>query len=225
MATFQISGQVGPAPAADGASPNIRQGRDGEIVSADSIARFAEATRRRKTFSGMTGAGGTTIVAANNSPIAAAAATILSLYNPGNSGVDLHVLKASISLISGTPSNGAFVWNIGYGNVITATQNNGGVAGAPGVCNYASGINPAAKVFTQTPLTGSLLQALLRPFDAAVVFAGPITAATPVVNFVDKVDGDIVLPPGGLLSIASPGTGTTQSIVAGIEWMEIGAQA
>jgi hypothetical protein len=222
MATFQISGQVGPATAQDGAAPNIRQGRDGEIITADAIARFAEGTRRKKTFSGMTSAAGTTIVAANNTPIAAAAASIISLYNPIGSGVDAHLLRSWLEAISGTPAAGAFVYNVAFNQTITATQNNQGTAGLMPSCNYISGVTGACKVFVQTATTGSTLQALFKPIGASL-FAAAI-AATTAVNFEDKVDGDIVLPPGGLISIASPGTGTTVIVAAGFEWMEIGAQ-
>jgi len=216
-----VSGQVGPVPAADGSQTLIRQGRDSETIVADYVARFAEATRRRKTFSGTTAIAGTTIVAANNHPIAAAAASAISLYNPLGSGVDLHILQAFLIAVSGTPGAGMFVWDVAFNQTITAVQNNNGTAGVMPVCNYASGITGAGKIFTQTALTGSGAQVLLRPY--AAFFGGAVGATTPGL-YVDNVDGGIILPPGGLASIASPATGTTFVVGMGIEWAEIGAQ-
>jgi hypothetical protein len=221
--SIEIKGQVGPQPAADGSNPEMRQGRDSEVITADAVARFSEATRRRKTFCGMTAVTGTTIVAANVSPVAAAAASILSLYNPLGSGVDLHLLASYLSAISGTMPAGAFVYNIAYNQAVTATQNNGGTAGATSVCTYGSGAAGVGRVFTQTALTGSVgAQTLLRPIGASWFAA--VLAASTVANFTDAIDGAIVLPPGGLLSIAAPAAGTTVVMVAGFEWMEIGAQ-
>src|SRR6266404_3206155 len=216
-----VNGQVGPVPAADGTQPLLRQGRDDEIITADYVGRFSEATRRRKTFSGTTAIAGTTIVAANNHPIAAAAASAISLYNPLGSGVDLHILQAILIAVSGTPGVGMIVWDVAFNQTITAVQNNNGTAGAPPVCNYASGVAGAGRIFTQTALTGSTAQVLLRPFPGAA--AGTIAASSPD-EFIDNVDGGIILPPGGLASIATPATGTTFIVGAGITWMEIGAQ-
>lgn len=217
-----VNGQVGPVVGGDGAQTLLRQGRDAEVITADALARFSEGTRRRKTFSGTTAIAGTTIVAANNHPIAAAAATMISLHNPLGSGVDAHVLQGLLVGVSGTPGVGMIVWDVAYNQTVTAVQNNNGTAGSMPVCNYASGVTGVCKVFTQTALTGSGAQVLLRPFAGG--FFGGALAATTFDAYVDNVDGGVVLPPGGLISIATPATGTTFVVGAGITWMEIGAQ-
>lgn len=219
---IEVKGNVGPVVGADGSENVIRLGRDSEAVTADAVPRFSEATRRRYTFSGMTLVAGTTIVAANVTPVAAAAASMISLWNPMGSGKDLHLVRANICGISGTPGVGQWVYNIAYNQVLMATQNNQGVAGTMPMCTYGSGVTGAGKIFTQTALTGATAQALFKPCGFS--FFGGAVAATTNVNYVDNIDGAIVLPPGGLISLAAPLIGTTFVVAGGFDWMEIGAQ-
>lgn len=216
-----IQGRVGPIQTTDGAEDAMRIGKDGSQIVCDGHGRYYEATSRGRVFSGMTAPGGTTGVAANNTPIAAAAASILTVYNPLNSGVNLEILKAWLNFVSGTPAAGAYVYNYAFAQNITATQNNGGTAGAMPQANIAQGGSSAGRIFTQTALTGGVgAQVLLRPFGASL-FAAAIGGTTPQLNFLDLVDGEIVLPPGALLSIAAPGTGTSVIVVAGFTWQEV----
>lgn len=211
--------RVGPVVAGDGNEEALRAGRDGGLVVNEGRPRFAEYAARGLVFAGMTAVAGTTVVAANNSPIAAAAATVLSLYNPIGSGVDLELLKAWLNHISGTPAAGAWVYNVMYNQTITAAANNGGTAGATPVSSFGQQ-SPSGRIFTQTALTGGVnAQVLYRPFGSAQ-FAGALAATTPGQAVYDPIDGEIVLPPGGLLSIASPGTGTTHIVAAGLCWLE-----
>lgn len=216
-----IEGVVGPpGPKSDGVEEALRLCKDLSAGVSHTNGRYYENTSRGKVYTAMTSAAGTTIVAANVTPVAAAAATIISLYNPLNSGVNVQILKAWLNFISGTPGAGAFVYNVAYGQNITAIQNNLGVAGQGAMSNLPSGQVGVAKTYVQTALTGGVgAQLLLRPFGASL-FAAAIAGTTPQLNFLDLVDGDIVLPPGALLSIAAPATGTTVLVVAGIEFQE-----
>lgn len=220
--SIEIEGMVGPVASADGSNPALRQGRDAETITADAIPRFSESTRRAATFTGMTVVAGTTIVAANVTPVAAAAASMISLWNPIGSKKDLHLIRSFINGISGTPGVGAWVYNVAFNQTITAVQNNQGVAGLMPVCTYGSGVTGVGKVFTQTALTGATLQALFKGIGFSL-FGGAL-AATTAVNYVDQIDGAIVLPPGGLLTLAPPLIGTTLVVAGGFDWMEIGAQ-
>jgi hypothetical protein len=218
--TFE--GVVGPTgPRSDGVEEAIRLGKDCSAVVSHGNGRYYEPTSRGKVYTAMTSAAGTTIVAANVTPVAAAAATILSIYNPLNSGVNAQVLKTWLNFISGTPGAGAFVYNVAYGQNITAIQNNQGSAGLGAMSNLPSGATGAVKTYVQTALTGGVAaQQLMRPMGASL-FAAAIAGTTPALNFLDLVDGDLVLPPGALLSIAAPAVGTTVLVVAGIEYQEV----
>lgn len=202
----------------EGVGIDSRATKNGATVVADAGGQFGEATSRGEVFTVMGAVVGTTIVAAHVSPIAGAAATPLSLYNPIGSGKNLEVLKAHLLPISGTPGVGSFVWNIAYNQTITATPNNMAVAAALPVCNLPGASVSVAKGYTATALTGSTAQVAIGPITT--FFGGAIAATTPITPDV-VVDGMIVVPPGGLLSIAAPATGTTFVIGLGITYREV----
>lgn len=208
-------GRVGELPGADGSPQAMRLDPLGSATVADARARYAELCRRGRVFATQTAVVGTTVVAGNVSPIAAAAASVLSVYNPADSGVVLEVIKGWLSFISGTPGVGVWMWNGGPTSTISATAN------AVAQSQKLSTSPGRAKCFTQTALTGSALQAAIRPF-AGSGFGGAI-AATTFVNFVDQADGDLVIPQGHVLSIAAPATGTSTVVAAGISWAEMPA--
>jgi hypothetical protein len=216
-----IEGRVGPNIASDGSEDAVRLGRDLSVIVSDGHGSNYEACSRGRIFSAMTSAAGTTIVAANVTPVAAAAATILSIYNPASSGVNVEILKTWVNFISGTPGAGAFVYNVAFMQNISASSNNQGVAGLSPVPNLPNGGVGSAKAFVQTALTGGTgAQILLRPMGISL-FAAAIAGTTPVLAFYDPVDGEIVLPPGALLSIAAPAVGTTVLVAAGITFQEV----
>jgi len=216
-----VGGRVGPIVSADNAGPQeFRLERTGALVTQDAHGRYREAASRGNIFAVSTTLLGTTVVAANNSPIAAAAASILSIYNPLNSGINVSILRTILGLVSGTPVAGPYVYNIAFNQNITATQNNGGTSGASSINSYASGASGKARGFTQTALTGSTAQVLYRPIAFSQI-AAAIAATTPGLYTTEEVAGEIELPPGGLLSIASPGTGTSQVMYAAFVYEEI----
>lgn len=220
---MQIDLAIGPIVSGDGqTSDRLRAGNNRELIVSDLRGRFAEAAARGILFDAMTALAGTTIVAGNVAPPAAAAATVLSVYNPEGSGVDLEILIGWLMHISGTPGAGAWAWCGGRaigGTAITAAQNNGGTAAAgPFGTRIPSGASKA-KVFTQTALTGGPLHAVTRPFPSAQ-FAGAIAATTPNQVVIDDVAGSIIVQPGGVVSLAPPAAGTTHIVAAGMLWQE-----
>jgi hypothetical protein len=209
-----VEGQVGPRTVQDGANTELRQTRMGGLVVADGHGRYWEPASRGYSFCVTTALAGTTIVAANNAPPAAAAATILSLYNPLNTQVNASILRVGIGSISGTPGAGSFAYCVSYNNVITAAQN-----ATP--LNTLSGQQTSkCKGFTQTGLTGGLVHTTLRAAPYTM-FAGAIAATTPGLYMVEELAGSVVLPPGGVFTIASPATGTTHIVYAYIDYEEV----
>jgi hypothetical protein len=182
---------------------------------------MAEAAQRGKVFSAMTAPGGTTIVAGNVSPVGAAAATILSIYNPVGSGVNAVVHRIILQNISGTPGAGnGFAIDTAYNQVITATPNNSGTSTNMPVNHLAGGNNGSVLGFTQTALTGAGASTLFRLLGHTA-FATVLAATTPNLTLVELVDGEIILPPGALLSLSAVATGTTHVVCGSITWEEV----
>lgn len=214
-----IEGQVGPRYVTDGAETEVRLTRSGGVVTADGHARFFEPASRGLVFAGGTALAGTTIVAGNVAPPAAAAATVLSVYNPVGSGVTVEILRAFLQHVSGTPGAGAWAWCVSFGSTaVTAVQNNFNVTGATGQQSNGNGA-PRAKIFTQTALTGGSAQLNYRTIMNQ--FAGALAATTPNLSWIDPTDGEIVLPPGSIATLAPPAAGTTHIVAASIVWLEI----
>jgi len=211
---FLFEGKVGPNTAADSTTNPFRQDSGSGLVTSDGRPHYYEGASRKRVFSISTAAAGTTVVAANINPVAAAAATILTAYNPIGSGVNAALIRTVIGVISGTPSAGPFVYNVASNQSISAAQN------ATAVCNYIGGGSAQTKGYTQTALTGGVgAQVYLRPL-AFHQFASALAATTPGIFAEEKVEGAIVLPPGGLVSLAAFAAGTSVVVYAAFEFQE-----
>ncbi len=199
---------VGPQTLQDGHTGEGRIGRSGEEIVSQLHAPLYEATKRGSVFSGVTAVTGV----APGTAIGTTAA--FALYNPSNSGVDLVVLKASMSYLSGTLGIGFVNWIYHTatvqaaaaitGTAITAVRGNGGEAGAKG-----------------KPLTTATVVAgvLTRPFGNL-----PPMLATSVLapwRLDDPVDGALVVPPGAGVSLqATAAGGSTPLVIFGCTWLE-----
>lgn len=213
-------GQVGPRYMSDGGNTEWRQERTGGLVVTQAHGAMGEAAQRGKLFSGMTAPGGTTIVAANVSPVGAAAASILSLYNPVGSGVLAVVHRLIIQNISGTPGATAMTLDAAFNQVITATPNNGGTAGAYPANHMAGGNSGTCIAYTQTNLTGAAAQTYFRLLGH-VAFATALAATTPNMVKIELLEGEIALGPGSIISLSAGATGTSHIVAASFTWEEV----
>lgn len=220
---MELKLHVGPVTLSDTTFDGpLRVGSNRELIVTDFRGRWAEAASRGRLFAGFTVLTGTTIVAGNVAPPAAAAATVLSLFNPEGSGVDAEIALGWLHHISGTPGAGMWAWcgarAVGS-TAISATQNNGGAAGAEPAGTRVPSPGSALRVFTQTALTAGPLHVAMRPFPSSQ-FAGAIAATTPGQAVQDPVDGGLVIQPGGVISLCPPAIGTTHIVAAGVMWIE-----
>lgn len=200
---------VGPQTLADGNTGEGRIGRTGEEINSPLNAPLYEITKRGNVFSGATAVTGV----APGTAIGTTAA--FALYNPLNSGVDLVVLKASMSYLSGTLGIGFVNWiyhtaavQAGVavtGTAISAVQCNGGGAGAKG------------KPFTTATVVAGVLARLfgnLPPMLATTVLAPW--------RLDDDVDGALIVPPGAAVSLqATAAAGTAPLVIFGGTWAEV----
>ncbi len=209
--------QVGPVLRTDSTYEGpFRTSRQSDLIVSDGHSRWYEQCSRNQIFTAFTALAGTTIVAGNVAPPAAAAATVLSILNPVGSGVNLEILQGWVFHISGTPGAGFWAWcATNTGVSITAAE----AVAQKGANLIGQGITKA-KAWSQTALTGGIVHVNIRPFPTAM-FAGALAATTPGQTAVDNVDGAIVVPPGGLLTLAPPAAGTTHIVGAGIMYAEV----
>jgi hypothetical protein len=214
-----VEGQVGPRVIQDGSNTELRQTRMGGLVVADGHAKYWELASRGYGYTISTAVAGTTLVAGNVSPVGAAAASILTLYNPLNSNVNAAILRVGIGSVSSGAAGvgaGAFAYNVAYNQTVTAVQNAIPISTLTG---QQSGSR--CKGYTQTALTGSAAQILLRAMAFNLLAGGQQGATTQCIYTAEDIAGSIICPPGGLFTIAAPAVGVTWVISAVIDFEEV----
>src|SRR6266576_2788461 len=112
-----LAGQVGPQVAADGALPNLRLGRSGEVIFQELHGRFYEQVFRGNVFSigcQLTALSAATVL------LTASAQPIVGVWNPTTSGVNAVILQAALQNLLNTLTTptapGSFVWASSLGN-------------------------------------------------------------------------------------------------------------
>jgi len=142
-----------------------------------------------------------------------------SLYNPTTSGKRLIVLRASVSLLSGTLGAGSILWTANT-NLAAAATTGSGTAIVSTADLVGNATAPAG-----VPLTTATLPVapkLLRPFCGLTAVA-VATAAAPWQVFED-VDGEFMLLPGATISLMGvTAAGTSPLVMIGMTWEEIPA--
>jgi hypothetical protein len=214
-------GQVGPRYVQDGSNTELRLGRTGEVVTVDAHARYYEPGYRGKLYSAMTAVAGVTIIAEMVTPVAANKQTVLSVYNPQSSGVNGVLHKVQVIHISGTPGAGNN-WSIEatYGERITVTPNNYATSGAMPTPHYPSNTNGQLMAYTALAVGTANAHVLFRVLGL-VSFATALAVTTPNLAYVEDLQGEIVIPPGCILTLAPPALGTSHVVVASMSWEEV----
>lgn len=198
---MQIEGIVGPRALLDGALAGMRQGRTGEIITADSHGRYAEAARRGRLF-----------IAANQGAQAvsvalATAYTGICLSNPIGSNKNVELLAAGFAL-SVAPAAIASLHLIGGYSAVTQVVHTTPLV--PIVTKLDGSAGAVAKAdASATIVAPQYLMPLMGGFTAAALPSGPIA-------WVD-IGGIFVLPPGAFICI---GALTTVTGFGGFIWEE-----
>lgn len=235
MSAFaQISGQVGSIPGlptagavlataapqvrADGQAGIQLADREGNTKAVLGHAEYTESARRGKLFTLSNTA--YTIIAANAS--AGTLGTfkpIVGFYNPLGSGVNAVIVNHKEFHTSGTPG-GPLVWNFYcgqnwttaasgtvYNNLLSNNTPNGSYMIAQN--NALPGTNPA------------ISSAMLVFGVAGGPAAAAIATGTGETGTNNDNKGQIVVPPGCVLGLASTATGTSDVVSASITWEEV----
>lgn len=205
-----IEGRVGPVGGTDGTSGTVRTDPSGALAVQQVHGAYAEASRRGAIFVASTPLAGITAAAAHLSPVAAAAATLLSLYNPNNSGKVLSILRVTGDFISGTVEVGTYTWNFHGTATVTAVQS-AALTRCTKVSSTASPEGTVAKAFANEAITGGVAGLQGPPIGMWA------TAGTQ--RFDQNIDGLISVPQGCMVTIAAPTNGTS-SVAAFSIWYE-----
>lgn len=205
---------IGALVQGDGvAQTPTRKGRTNAQVVTDAHGRFHEAASRLKIFFISNGFLGVTSAAAWLTPVAAAAATLLTLYNPGNSGVLASILQAKVALLSGTTEVGEYVWNYHVNTTITATPN--AVSKCTNIGAAGAGTTPAGNCrgFANTALTGGVAGLEGPPIQTLNVATGN--------DFAQPIDGSVIVPQQCAATIGAPTNGTSAVVYGAILYEEV----
>jgi hypothetical protein len=200
---MNISGTVGPAKSGDNTAPNVRQGRYGEIITADGFGRYHEGTFRGQIYS-----------ASNQAGIASpaglsTASTVFTLYNPAGSNVLLSLIDVSWA-VTAAPAAATVIWLVGNINPLQAAPAT--TTALTVVNNNLALVSGAAKAYTTATLAAA--PTVLR-------ILGQIDGATNNTAgfFKDEIAGAIIITPGTYVSVQAL---TATTLMASMTWQEIG---
>ena len=227
-------GQPSTTSIAAGTTPTIRQGQLADIIVSELHGRFYEQTYRGNFFrTGTTAivAGTATMgTATGGSATLATAATgvpMLGIYNPTTSTVNAVVTQATLAAYINTVTTPApfagLIWYVGLGNSAISTGltpfNSKTLAQSGSQCKGFAGA---------TALTG--LTNVLTAMEAADLAAGGQTVtygtvantavSAPMIG-VQNFDGQLIVPPGGVLALYNTGATTTMSFTGRLLWEEV----
>lgn len=222
-----VSGQVGEQIVSKGVSTQpLRQSTLGELVVSELHGRFYEQNANARLYSG-----GMTLTSINNATfttatLGATCTPVIGVWNPANSGVNLVVLQAILSIILTALQNtgpGGFMWATATNQSAISTGN------TPFNRKTLLAAGSLAKDMTGVALTGLVGNLALR--NASALGGGNLyniaslsTAAgftTPQAAAVENLDGSFIVPPGGVLALLATTTPVAQSALAALLWEEV----
>lgn len=212
-------GKVAPTLLGDGATGQIRMGRTGESIVADGNSHFGELAARGMVFSN-TLVTTTGISAGNIVGAAAAAATQFAIFNPLGSGKNVHLLRFSWGIISGTPPIGSYHHGIFNSGVVPTTIT---ITNTP-KSNFVNGPGSICAASFQTSVAGVAMTGGTAPvilMDGNLSNTATAAAGVSSTLVVDLIDGLIVLPPGAGWAPLHASAGTTVLSTYSLTWAEL----
>lgn len=220
MPTSQLN--IGVQNQADGTQGIIaRAGRQGDAIVSELHGRHYEQCVRGNMFSN--GHLGLVPLTANTILLTAGCTPILGVSNPMGSGVNVVIIQASLSAgINNTAAvgPGAFVWAMSLNNVgipASSLPFSRLLGGAQSKCRGLA-------MIALTGLTNNLVIQEASDLPSPNVIgttAVPTTVTTPMSNNVQIVDGGLIVPPGGILTLLNTVATTTISVFGRMKWEEV----
>lgn len=204
MSDYQI--KVGPrSKLADGVDVELRGDSTGAQVVTDAHGRYHEGAVRRQLYTLDSDA--VTLAAANTTKGAMGTAKFINgFWNPPGSGFNASILRARISVTSGTPT-GPFCFNY-FPTQLNVTS------AATGTIRSTVLSSQAASQSAMRPMVGVILAVLPADTEALIqsmCIGGPaaIAAGAAINSISEEIAGEIIVPPGVLFGIMQVGASTT----------------
>lgn len=193
----------------------------------DAHGRFLDSALDERLFSG----GSATLVAINNvtftlATLGATAIPVIGVWNPLNSTKNLSILQASLSVVMTAlqaTGPGGFVWAVSNGNSALT------LGLQPWSRRRLDQSGSVARFFSNVALTG--LTNNLAVMTGSVLGGGSsvntaflatqVGLQTQQVPAIEHIDGNIVVPPGGVLALLAGSTPVAHSVLANLLWEEL----
>lgn len=223
-----VSGQVGEQAISPGVtSQPLRQGRLADVIVSELNGRFYELVSTGRVFSvGMA----LTALSANTITLTATTTPILGVWNPTTSPVNVVILQAALQAVINT-----FTTPVGAGLFVIATSiGNAAISTGSAPLNRKTLAASGSQVKAFTPavaltgLTNNLvvqetLGELTSPTGQTYGTIVAPTAGTSLTGFggVANLDGQWIVPPGGVLAILNTTSTTTMSVGGRLLWEEV----
>jgi hypothetical protein len=217
---------VGPQTGQDGSVVAQRAGKAGDTIVSEFHGRFFEQTYRGNVY----GIGcALTALSAATILLTSSAQPIVGVWNPPNSPVNLVILQSALRVALNNVTSvapGDFIWAASTGNnSLTAGLNpiNRKTLTALGSQAKAFALSTASLL---TGLTNNVVFIEAGDFNTASALLTTTVAAstpTPSVNGVQNFDGNLIVPPGGVLALLNTVSSTTHSVAGRLLWEEVPA--
>lgn len=221
-----VVNQVGPGTYADGTNAPVRAGKLGDTIISELHGRFYEQVYRGNLFSG-----GMTTTSISNATFTTATlgvtgTPIVGVWNPANSTANLVILQAIMVITVTAATNtggGTFQWCSSTSNSAISTGN------TPWNRKTLAQSGSVAKNMAGVALTGMsnnvvVMHASSLGGGSAGNFSFVGTAAgqfTVQQTGVENLDGGIIVPPGGVLSLMCTTTPVAHSAGTALIWEEV----
>lgn len=223
-----VTGQVGEVNLAGGtATSPLRQGNQGDGIASELNGRFYEQNTRGRTFSG--GMSTTAINAATftSATLGATCTPIAGIWNPIGSGLNAQILQAvltiALTVAGAVTGGGPYVWAVSAGNSLaipttglkpwnrkTLQQNGSVMFNMAGVA--LTGLTNNLTVIGASALGGG---------SAYNVTATDTGFAATMPGFAENLDGQFIVPPGGILALLATTTPVGHSAASNLLWDEV----
>lgn len=191
-----------------------RQARDGSLIVAHGLPRFAEHATRGRLF--MMDSDAVTLAAANATKGALATVKLINgFFNPVTSGKNAILLRAKVATTSGTPA-GPYFFNYLDDSTISSA--------ATGTIRSSRLDQPATSAMrAQTGVVVTNAAGGTTALKQLGVLGGPaaVAAGAGMYQVEELIDGGIVVPPGYLFGLTCVGAGTTHIVQSTLYWLEL----